>query len=580
MGARAKLGWDQAGTGSGDPSQPVSNDNGAPITGRMSKSRDKNARARFGTKQHTVVPAAAGAAVAASPAMAMWRDRLDGVGAALATTDGRWALVSTSVTAMVAAAIALLAMGMTPVSHPLTAPGRSSLPYALFTKLMRGADVHTAADNADNANPAPGVESRTVTLDAGDTLAGMLEDVGISRQDANSVVTAMGKDFNPRSLKAGQSFDLTYTVATIDATGAPPKPGSQRTTVVMVNKKPVVVPVEAEDESEAMPEDSQPISRLLSLHFSPSIEEEITVTRTTDGGYTAEVQKKELRVHRHRAGATINSSLYLTAMQAGIPADVVVDMIRMFSYKVDFQRDLQPGDKFEVFYDYYYTPEGQPAKYGSISYAMMTLDGKQIPMYRFQPDPNEPPEYFDTKGESARGLLMRTPVDGARISSGFGSRFHPILGYSRMHRGDDFAVPTGTPVMSAGAGTVSFMGRTRGYGNLVKISHGNGYSTNYAHLSRFAPGMRRGARVRQGQVFAYSGNTGMSTGPHLHYEIVVNNAQVNPLKVKVAQGRQLTGRLLNSFIATRVEIDNVVASMPLEAKVADNATDLRQARAK
>ena len=124
--------------------------------------------------------------------------------------------------------------------------------------------------------------------------------------------------------------------------------------------------------------------------------------------------------------------------------------------------------------------------------------------------------------------------------------------------------------MSAGAGTVSFMGRTRGYGNLVKISHGNGYSTNYAHLSRFAPGMRRGARVRQGQVFAYSGNTGMSTGPHLHYEIVVNNAQVNPLKVKVAQGRQLTGRLLNSFIATRVEIDNVVASMPLEAKVADN----------
>ena len=541
-------------------------------------SRDKKARARFGTKQHTVVPVAA--AAGASPAMALWRGRLDGASAALATTDGRWALVSTSVTAMVAGAIALLAMGMTPVSYPLTAPGRSSLPYALFTKLMRGADAHTAADNADNANPAPGVESRTVTLDAGDTLAGMLEDVGISRSDANSVVAAMGKDFNPRSLKAGQSFDLTYTVATIDATGAPPKPADQRTMVVMVNKKPVVVPVEANDESESTPEDSQPISRLLSLHFSPSIEEEFTVTRTTDGGYTAELQKKELRVHHHRAGATINSSLYLTAMQAGIPADVVVDMIRMFSYKVDFQRDLQPGDKFEVFYDYYYTPEGQPAKYGSISYAMMTLNGKQIPMYRFQPDPNEPPEYFDTKGESSRGLLMKTPVDGARISSGFGSRFHPILGYSRMHRGVDFAVPTGTPVMSAGAGTISFMGRTRGYGNLVKISHGNGYSTNYAHLSRFAPGLRRGARVRQGQVFGYSGNTGMSTGPHLHYEIVVNNAQVNPLRVKVAQGRQLTGKLLKNFIATRVEIDTVVAGMPLEAKVADNATDLRQARAK
>lgn len=506
--------------------------------------------------------------------------RLDGASAALSTTDGRWAIVSTSLTAMVAGAIALLATGMTPVSHPLVAPGRSSLPYALFQKLIR--ETPTVADNADNGNPIPnpGVENRTVTLDAGETLAGMLEDVGISVQDANAMVAAMGKDFDPRQLRAGQSFDLTYSVATIDATGAPAQ-AQPRTTVVMVNRKPVVVPIDSEeDASSSTDEDSQPISRLLSLHFSPSIEQEITVTRTTEGGYTAQVEKKELTVHRHRAGATIDSSLYLTAMQAGIPADVVVDMIRMFSYKVDFQRDLHPGDSFEVFYDYYYTPEGQPARYGAISYAMMTLDGKQIPMYRFQADPNEPTEYFDSKGESARGLLMKTPVDGARISSGFGSRFHPILGYSRMHRGVDFAVPTGTPVMSAGSGTISFMGRTRGYGNLVKISHGSGYSTNYAHLSRFAPGLRRGARVRQGQIFGYSGNTGMSTGPHLHYEIMANNAQVNPLRLKIAQGRQLAGRLLTKFMASRVEIDNVVASMPLEAKVADNATDLRQAKAK
>ncbi len=505
--------------------------------------------------------------------------RLDGAQAALGTTDGRWAVVSTSLTAMVAGAIALLAMGMTPVSYPLVAPGRSSLPYTLFQKLMR--ETQTVADNADNGNPNPGVESRTVTLDAGDTLAGMLEDVGISAQDANAVVAAMGKDFDPRQLKAGQSFDLTYSVATIDATGAAPKPAESRTTIVMVNRKPVVVPIDSEeDASSSTEEDSQPISRLLSLHFSPSIEEEITVTRTTEGGYTAEVEKKELTVHRHRAGATIDSSLYLTAMQAGIPADVVVDMIRMFSYKVDFQRDLHPGDSFEVFYDYYYTPEGQPAKYGAISYAMMTLDGKQIPMYRFQADPSEPAEYFDAKGQSARGLLMKTPVDGARISSGFGSRFHPILGYTRMHKGVDFAVPTGTPVMSAGAGTISFMGRSSGYGNLVRISHGNGYSTNYGHLSRFAPGLRRGARVRQGQIFGYSGMSGMATGPHLHYEIMVNNAQVNPLRVKIAQGRQLVGRLLTKFMATRVETDNVVASMPLEAKVADAATDLRQAKAK
>ncbi len=514
----------------------------------------------------------------------------NGAGAALATTDGRWALVSTSLTALVAGAIAWLAVGMMPISRPMVAPGRSSLPYALFMKLIRASEPQTASDNADEANPAPGVENRTVTLDAGDTLAGMLEDVGISREDANAVVAAMGKNFDPRALKTGQSFDITYSVATIDATGGghpAEQPVEQsalgpRTATVMVNHQPVVVPVDAglEDDTGATEENSQPISRLLSLHFSPSIDQEITVTRTTEGTFYAEQTKKQLQAHHHRAGATIDSSLYLAAMQAGIPADVVVDMIRMFSYKVDFQRDLHPGDRFEVYYDYYYTPDGTPAKYGAISYAMMTLGGKEIPMYRFQPNASEPAEYFDSKGESAKGLLMKTPVDGARISSGFGSRFHPILGYTRMHKGVDFAVPTGTPVMAAGGGTIQFMGRASGYGNFVKISHGNGYSTAYGHLSRFAPGMRSGARVRQGQVFAFSGMTGMATGPHLHYEILVNNVQVNPLTVKMAQGRKLIGNLLREFMSKRLEIDTLVAGTALEAKVADNATDLRQAKAK
>jgi len=511
------------------------------------------------------------------------RRGLNTAGAALATTDGRWAVVSTSLTALVAGAIAWMAMGMMPVDRPMVAPGRSFLPYALFTKLIRASEPQEAADNADNANPNPGVESRTVTLDSGDTLAGMLEDVGISAQDANAVVAAMGKNFDPRALKVGQPFDLTYSVATIDATGGQgAKPAQPRTTTVMVNHKPVVVPIDAgeDDASGATEENSQPISRLLSLHFSPTIEQEITVTRTTEGTYTADLVKKELQVHRHRAGGTIDSSLYLAAMQAGIPADVVVDLIHMFSYKVDFQRDLHGGDKFEVYYDYYYTPDGQPAKYGAISYAMMTLGGKEIPMYRFQTSPDEPAEYFDGKGESAKGLLMKTPVDGARISSGFGSRFHPILGYTRMHKGVDFAVPTGTPVMAAGAGTIKFMGRASGYGNFVKITHGNGYSTDYGHLSRFAPGMRAGARVRQGQVFAYSGMTGMATGPHLHYEILVNNVQVNPLTVKMAQGRQLAGKLLKIFQDKRQEIDSMIAGLALETKVADNATDLRQAKAK
>ena len=510
--------------------------------------------------------------------------RLRQAGTALATTDARWAMVSTGLTFLVAGAVTLLAMGTMPTTSPKVGiPSHIPLSYELFRLIRNGGVEPPPRDTVvQESDTNPGVETRTVTLDPGDTLAGMLEDVGISTADANAAIQALRPQFNPRGLKAGQSFEITYSVAkTIDATGAPARPAAPakpKTAVIMVNHKPVTVPVNADED--ATPENSEAISRLLSVHFSPSIEQDINVARTTEGDFTAQVTQKKLEVHRHRAGATIDSSLYLSAMQAGIPAEVVVDMIRMYSYKVDFQRDLHPGDSFEVYYDYYYTPEGQPAKYGAISYARMRLDGVDTALYRFQTDPDEPADYFDAKGQSAKGMLMKTPVDGARISSGFGSRFHPVLGYTRMHKGVDFAVPSGTPVMAAGAGTIAIMARERGYGNFVKINHGNGYSTGYAHLSRFAPGLRSGAKVRQGQIFAFSGMTGLVTGPHLHYEIFQNGSQVNPLRVKMAQGRSLAGVQLRNFLEQRGKTDAVVAGMPLETRVADISTDLRQARAK
>jgi len=505
--------------------------------------------------------------------------------AALATTDGRLAVVSTGVTALVAGAIAWLAVGTLPMTAPSVSTTHIPLTYELFLRLLKlGSNLPRleAPPEADHANGDPGVESRSVTLESGDTLAGVLEDTGISAQDANAAVAALGKDFNPRALKAGMTIDITYAVAVIDATGGAAQPARPRTTVVMVNHKPVTVPIADEnDEANATPGTSQPISRLLELHFSPTVQQDITVTRTTSGGFDAQIVKKQLQVHRHRAGGTVDSSLYLNAMQAGIPADVVNDLFHLFQYKVDFQREVHPGDTFEVYYDYYYTPEGQPVNgRGSISYARMRLSGKDIVLYRYQPDPDREADYFDAKGEAAKGMLMKTPVDGARISSGFGSRFHPVLGYTRMHKGVDFAVPVGTPVMAAGGGTIQFMGEASGYGNFVVISHTSGFSTAYGHLSRFAAGMRKGSKVHQSQVFAYSGNTGLTTGPHLHYEIRVNNAQVNPLTIKMASGRTLSGRELSSFLQTRLKIDETLAGMKLETQVSDISTDLRQAKAK
>ena len=517
---------------------------------------------------------------------ALFQGRMGKARAALDSTDGRWAVVSTGMTATVAGAIAWLAVGTLPMTTPSVSATHIPLTYELFLRLLKlGSNLPRleAPPEADHANGDPGVETRSVTLDSGDTLAGVLEDSGISAQDANGAVAALGKGFNPRALKAGVTNDVTYAVAVINATGGKPAeaPARPRTTVVMVNHKPVTVPLADEsDEANATPGTSQPISRLLALHFSPSVEQDITITRTMAGGFDAQVVKKELQVHHHRAGGTIDSSPYLAAMQAGIPADVVVDMFNLFAYKVDLQREVHPGDSFEVYYDYYYTPEGQPAKSGGISFARMRLSGKDIVFYRYQPDPGQAAEYFDTKGESAKGILMKTPVDGARISSGFGSRFHPVLGYTRMHKGVDFAVPVGTQVKAAGSGTINFMGTASGYGNFVVINHTAGFSTAYGHLSRFAPGMHKGAKVRQGEVFAYSGNTGLTTGPHLHYEIRVNNAQVNPLTIKMAQGRTLVGRELSNYLQTRLKIDETMAGMKLETQVSDISTDLRQAKAK
>jgi murein DD-endopeptidase MepM/ murein hydrolase activator NlpD len=433
-------------------------------------------------------------------------------------------------------------------------------------------DEALAAERAgDDANEEPGVEVRTITMDRGDTLAGALEDSGISSDDANAAVAALGKVYNSRSLRAGQSFELTYATDP-QATSSAGDSGN------------ITLGGADEDDSNANgtlePATTTPVSHLLSVTFSPSVEHDITISRQADGTFTANDVEKKLEAHVHRAGATIDSSLYLSAMRAGIPADVVVEMIHMFSYEVDFQRDIHPGDSFEVYYNYYYTPEGQPAREGNVSYATMHLGGRTVTLYRYQPDPNDPADYFNARGQSAKSMLMKTPVDGARISSGFGMRFHPVLGYSRMHKGIDFAVPVGTPVMAAGAGVVQLAGRLGGYGNYLRISHGNGYGTAYGHLSRLAPGVHSGSHVHQGQIVAYSGNSGMSTGPHLHYEILVGGNQVNPLRVKVATGRMLAGRDLRAFLAERIHIDAQLAAMPLETRVADISTDLRQAKAK
>jgi murein DD-endopeptidase MepM/ murein hydrolase activator NlpD len=439
-----------------------------------------------------------------------------------------------------------------------------------------GLDNNLAAEQNgdDSGNPTPGEDARVVTLDSGQTLAGALMDAGVTGADASAALHAMKTVFDPRLVRAGQSFDLTFAPSN--------QPALPAVTAKITYSAPSSAAAAADrDTDEAADTDeapAAPVGKLLAVHFSPTVESDITIARDATGAFTASNQQKVLQAHLHRAGATIDSSLYLAAMQAGIPAKVVVEMIHMLSYKVDFQRDIKPGDSFQVLYSYYYTPDGQPAKEGEISFVTMKLADRTVTLYRYQPKDDDV-DYFDSKGVSAKGMLMKTPVDGARITSGFGMRFHPILGYTRMHKGIDFGVPLGTPVMAAGGGTIEEEGWKGGYGNFVLINHGNGYETAYGHLSRFAPGEHVGSRVRQGQIVAFSGSTGESTGPHLHYEIRINKQQVNPLTVKVATGRLLAGHDLRDFLNERIHVDLELASMPLEGKVADSASaDLRAAK--
>jgi murein DD-endopeptidase MepM/ murein hydrolase activator NlpD len=288
--------------------------------------------------------------------------------------------------------------------------------------------------------------------------------------------------------------------------------------------------------------------------------------RIDDDSFKATKSKKSLAQTLVRAAATIDSSLYVAANRAGLPPELVAELVRIFSWDVDFQRDVQPGDKFEVLYQRLTDEDGSFVRLGDILYASLTLSGQRRQVYRYR-GTDGTADYYDAKGENIRKVLLRTPLDAAKVSSSFGNRHHPILGYTRIHRGVDFAAPAGTPVYAAGAGTVVFRGSQAGYGNYVRIHHDKQYGSAYGHLSRFAKGLRVGDKVRQGQVIGYVGSTGLATGPHLHYELLANNQQVNPLGVKFAGGRALTGREKVDFAQARANIERWLTALPATTTV-------------
>ena len=250
----------------------------------------------------------------------------------------------------------------------------------------------------------------------------------------------------------------------------------------------------------------------------------------------------------------IKNNLYTSATEVGIEPNIIVEFARIFGFEVDFQRDIRKGDWFEIYYEKFKDDNNKVRDTGKIIYASMYVNGDEINLYNFKFKKDEE-EYFDIKGKSITKSLMKTPINGARLSSSFGMRKHPILGYNKMHRGTDFAAPSGTPIMASGSGTVTRARWCGGGGNCVKIKHNSTYETIYAHMKAFAKGIKEGRKVKQGQIIGYVGSTGMSTGPHLHYEVIVNGKKVNSQKLKLPSGKILKGEKREEFELERIKID-------------------------
>tara|TARA_X000000950_G_scaffold243680_1_gene299289 strand:- start:20 stop:1210 length:1191 start_codon:yes stop_codon:yes gene_type:complete len=261
-----------------------------------------------------------------------------------------------------------------------------------------------------------------------------------------------------------------------------------------------------------------------------------------------QLNKKEVVVKN-----IIKNNLYSAAVESGVEPNIIIEFARIFGFEVDFQRDIRKGDWFEILYEKFEDDNNKVKDTGKIIYASMYVNGEEINLYNFKFNNQE--DHYDIKGKSITKSLMKTPINGARLSSSFGMRKHPILGYNKMHKGTDFAAPSGTPIMASGSGTVTRARWCGGGGNCIKIKHNSTYETIYAHMKAFAKGVREGRKVKQGQIIGYVGSTGLSTGPHLHYEVLVNGKKVNSQKLKLPSGKILKGEERKQFELDRIKID-------------------------
>lgn len=415
------------------------------------------------------------------------------------------------------------------------------LPYGAGKTVVLDAEIQASETEASNITtisktpPAEPVDD-SFTIAKGRTLTDELLDRGITRDVAQSLVAAIEPVFPSRMIKPGTKFDITLDRQQ-DFYG-----------------RDAIFPVE--------------------LSFNPGPKERLVVEADDDGNFVASLDGKAegaksqyATITQFRTKARVGASLYATAKDNRVPDYIIGELVRVFSYDVDFQRQVKPNDTFEVFYGNPLT--GSSTKRKVLHYMRLTVDGAPKTYFRYVDDDGRV-DYVDQNGRSYSKALLKTPVSGSKLTSGFGMRRHPLLGYTKMHTGLDFGAPSGTPIRAAAAGTIEVAGRHGAYGIAVELRHNAKFETLYAHMSKLAAGVRRGSRVNQGQIIGYVGSTGRSTGPHLHYEVRVNNKPVNPLSVKASGNKQLAGKELQKFRSYKQRVAALMQNAPSATQVAQN----------
>ena len=296
-------------------------------------------------------------------------------------------------------------------------------------------------------------------------------------------------------------------------------------------------------------------NKIINFFFPISRTKKIQIVRNleNDNLETKEITKNLNKKIIFKEGK-ISQSLYRSAIKSNILPNVIVEFARIYGFQVDFQRDIRKNDAYQIIYEIFQDEDGKIFETGKIIFANLILSGQENSLYLFI-DKKKNGEHYDLNGKSVRKALMKTPINGARLSSSFGMRKHPILGFNKMHKGTDFAAKEGTPVMASGDGKIIRARWCGGGGNCIKIKHNSTYSTVYAHLSKFASGIKEGVRVKQGRIIGYVGSTGMSTGSHLHYEVIENNKRINSQTLKLPSGKTLSGENRKLFEVAKIKID-------------------------